>query len=693
MSRHLQKVFIWIITSLGPLSCAVLLGGCGGDIGASAPSGQVGQAAPGGASTTTPPAGGTSTSQPTGQARQKALVIGVSGVQYSALQQALAQHQAPNLAQMAIVPALAGGIAGTPTQQATLAAPGWATVLTGTWANRHGVRQDDATQTIAADTVFKLAKLANAQGTAEIASWSTLDALLSGDADASVDCAGVDSCVVKAATAAILTGNDDLIFANLSGPAVAAQSAGLQAGYVSALATADQEIGQLQTAIAARQKQNGVNENWLVIVTTDEGLDATGSESGLPLLSNETAFIASNQPLTVGSTTASTGTIAAKPTLAQLQAGATQADITPTVLSWFGAVANPTLYAIDGTSLIGKIGPRLLQATPGSDQASLNLSWALPPVTPSQLLLYRDGTLLATLPGNTQSYADTQLGKTTSGAYSFNYTLSADGAAVSTLAQINYVQSVVLDPTLGSGLIHFFSFDKGLADAIAPGVALAQFNATSTTTASFVPDSFGFNALQVASLISTPNAGNGMKLTDDVSNKPQFSFGFWFYSNDGQSDSPVISNKNWWSGGNPGFNIAEESGSQLKFNISDGSSRSDAALNFTKNAWVYVAMTVDTTAQTAVGYIYDPTYGMESATLSMSGFNMSKIAGVYSTIGFNEDATGNYYTRTTDSGGNLGTMTFNDIAMWNKVLTSAQVLSLGASTHSLSTLVPGSGGN
>jgi hypothetical protein len=38
-------------------------------------------------------------------------------------------------------------------------------------------------------------------------------------------------------------------------------------------------------------------------------------------------------------------------------------------------------------------------------------------------------------------------------------------------------------------------------------------------------------------------------------------------------------------------------------------------------------------------------------------------------------------------------MTYNDIAMWNKVLTSAQVLSLGASTHSLSTLVPGSGGN
>jgi hypothetical protein len=90
--------------------------------------------------------------------------------------------------------------------------------------------------------------------------------------------------------------------------------------------------------------------------------------------------------------------------------------------------------------------------------------------------LYRDGKLIATLPGDTTSYVDSQLGETTSGFYTFNYTLVANRIAVSSLAQINYVQPVLLDSTLASGLIHFFSFDKGLADSITPSVSLQQFD-------------------------------------------------------------------------------------------------------------------------------------------------------------------------------------------------------------------------
>jgi hypothetical protein len=177
-----------------------------------------------------------------------------------------------------------------------------------------------------------------------------------------------------------------------------------------------------------------------------------------------------------------------------------------------------------------------------------------------------------------------------------------------------------------------------------------------------------------------------MKLADDVTNKPQFTVGFWFYSGDGQNDSPVITNKDWSSGLNAGFTIAEESNGQLKFNIADGSVRSDGSLNFTKNAWIYVAITVDTTnTKSAIGYIDDPVYGLETTTLSMSSMNMAKIPGVYSTIGFNESATGKYYS---SGQGVPGTMTFNDMAMWNKVLTSAQINSLYASNKSLSTLNP-----
>ncbi|MFM0739420.1 hypothetical protein PQQ51_19440 [Paraburkholderia xenovorans] len=617
-------------------------------------------------------------------------MIGVSGVQYTALQQAIAQQKAPNLARLAIVPALAGGVSGTTTQQATLAGPGWASVLTGTWTNRHGVRNDFSGQAIQADTVFKQVKQGAGLKTAAFDSWSTLNALLAptiaaGYLDAAVDCAGVDSCVVDAASKSIGAGSADLVFANLSGPATVAASSGLQGDYPNALAVADQKIGQLLAAVSARQSQPGVKENWLVIVTTDEGLDSTGSESGLPLLSSETAFIGSNQPLTVAGTTVAPGTIAAAPTLAQLAAGATQADVTPTVLGWFALKPNPTTYAMDGASLLGNNAPRALTSTPGADQVSLALSWTAPATAPSQYQLYRDGKLIATLPGNATSYIDSQLGETASGFYTFNYTIVANGIAVSSLAQINYVQPVLLDSTLASGLIHFFSFDNGLTDAITPSISLQQFDPSSTTTESLSADNFSGKALQVASLNSASAALNGMKLADDVSTQAQFSIGFWFNSNDAQNDSPAIGNKDWNSGLNPGFVIAQESNGTFKFNVGDGAKRADLSIAFTKNAWVYVAMTFDTTALTATAYVDDPTFGLQSGTLSLAGMNVAKIAGIYSTIGLNEDARGNYYSR---GNGVLGTMTYNDLAMWNKVITQQQVLSLFASKRSLASLLP-----
>ncbi|HZZ10048.1 MAG TPA: LamG-like jellyroll fold domain-containing protein [Paraburkholderia sp.] len=629
-------------------------------------------------------------SAPAGTPSQKALVIGVSGVQYAALQQAIAQSKAPNLARLAIVPALAGGINGTMTQQATLAGPGWASVLTGTWANRHGVRNDYAGQAIQADTLFKRIKQAGPYKTAAFDSWSTLNALLApaiaaGYVDTAVNCAGVDTCVIDAASKSISGGSADLVFANLSGPATVAASSGLQGDYSNALTAADQKIGQLLAAVSARQSQSGVNENWLVMVTTDEGLDATGTESGLPLLSNETAFIGSNQPLTAAGTITAPGTIAAAPTLAQLAVGATQADITPTVLGWFAVQPDPATYAMDGATLLNQSAPRALSSTPGADQVSLALSWTAPSTAPAQYQLYRDGTLIATLPGDASSYIDSTLGKTASGLYTFNYTLVANGVAVSSLAQINYVQPVLLDSTLTGGLIHFFSFDKGLTDAITPGVLLQQFNTASTTTQTLVADNFSANAMQVASLITGSGALNGMKLADDVSTNAQFSVGFWFKSDDKQNDSPAIGDKDWASGLNPGWTIAQESNGTFKFNIADGSLRADQSLNFSANAWVYVAMTVDTAALTATAYVDDPTYGLQAATLSLAGMNATKIKGVYSTIGLNEDARGTYYSR---GNGVLGTMTFNDVAMWNKVITKQQVVSLFASKRSLSSLLP-----
>ena len=101
---------------------AMALAGCGGGS-----SGGFGPIAP-------PPAASSPPASPPAEVpitAKKAMLIGISGVQYSSLQAMVQQGKAPNFAGFALMPAYTGGIAGSPVQQSTLSEPGWASVLTG----------------------------------------------------------------------------------------------------------------------------------------------------------------------------------------------------------------------------------------------------------------------------------------------------------------------------------------------------------------------------------------------------------------------------------------------------------------------------------------------------------------------------------------------------------------------------------
>ncbi|MEZ0605028.1 cytotoxic necrotizing factor Rho-activating domain-containing protein [Paraburkholderia sp. IW21] len=246
-------------------------------------------------------------------------------------------------------------------------------------------------------------------------------------------------------------------------------------------------------------------------------------------------------------------------------------------------------------------------------------------------------------------------------------------------------QSGDVSPALASGLVHFFSFDNGLSDAIAPNISLRPFDGASTTTETSITDSFGGKAMQVSSLNIATGALNGMKLADDVSTRPQFSIGFWFNSNGAQNLSPVLGNKDWYVGRNRGFMISQDRNGTFKFDIGDGSNRVDKWIEFSNSGWVYVAMTFDTAARMATAYVRDHVRGLQSAELSLAGIDGEMIRGIHSTIGFNEDARGDYYSR---GNGMPGTMSFNDVAMWNRALTEQEVRSVSESKQSLSALRP-----
>lgn len=66
----------------------------------------------------------------------KALLIGVDGMQYEKLQQAIQNNMAPHIAGLNPAKSYIGGIDGTATEQTTGSGPGWTTILTGTWVDR-----------------------------------------------------------------------------------------------------------------------------------------------------------------------------------------------------------------------------------------------------------------------------------------------------------------------------------------------------------------------------------------------------------------------------------------------------------------------------------------------------------------------------------------------------------------------------
>lgn len=192
-AAHFARWLLPLATSLALAAC-----GGGGGGGASFPLVNVPPANGGGSN---PPASGTNQ----GKSGPKALVVEIDGLTHAALRDAMAQNKVPALQSLRVAPAWTGGANGTPSEQRTTDGPGWATLLTGTWVTRHGVRWDTADQRIdakLAPSIFALAKQNKAAGykTASVTANALYPRLLaneSGTVDGAVDCAGADACVTE----------------------------------------------------------------------------------------------------------------------------------------------------------------------------------------------------------------------------------------------------------------------------------------------------------------------------------------------------------------------------------------------------------------------------------------------------------------------------------------------------------------
>ena len=224
--------------------------------------------------------------------------------------------------------ATVGGPIGEPGETPTISAPGYMSLITGTWANKHNVYKNYG---ISPDyrywNLFRLARAEKpelqlaifstwtdnrtillGEGLAEAGDWR-FDVVVDGleedavrfpprPSDAHI--ADIDDAVSRDAARLIESEAPDLSWVYLQYTDDVAHEYGDSPALDQAVVDMDARLGLIWAAVQARQKAFG--EDWLIIVTTDHGRDEeTGRDHGGQTERERTIWIATNsQRLTPG---------------------------------------------------------------------------------------------------------------------------------------------------------------------------------------------------------------------------------------------------------------------------------------------------------------------------------------------------------------------------------------------------------
>ncbi|MEU6914090.1 alkaline phosphatase family protein [Streptomyces olindensis] len=212
--------------------------------------------------------------------------------------------------------------------------PGWSSVLTGLWPDRHGVTGNDflgADYTRHPDFLSRAATARPGLRTAAVVSWPELvDRGVLGPAigtrvrhDGESDgYATADRLVADTAVRWLTEDDPDALFVYFGATDEAGHATGpLSPAYDDALLAQDAHLGRLLAAIDARP----AHEHWTVLVTTDHGHLDTGGHGGDTRAERE-VFVVLAGPGTPGGTRLDTPRLV---------------DIAPTVLDRLGIPADP----------------------------------------------------------------------------------------------------------------------------------------------------------------------------------------------------------------------------------------------------------------------------------------------------------------------------------------------------------------
>ncbi|MBU02994.1 MAG: nucleotide pyrophosphatase [Halieaceae bacterium] len=231
----------------------------------------------------------------------------------------------PHLDAIAIVGAYAraqmGGPVGEPGETPTVSAPGYMSLVTGTWANKHNVYENyNLSPNYGFWNIFRVAKAANpAIKIGIFSTWTDNRTVLLGEGQPGAGdwrfdhiadgferdekrfppqpsgkhIAVIDRVISEEAASAIVRQGPDLSWIYLQHTDDVGHQQGDGEVFDSAVVEMDMNVGRIWSAVEARQATH--SEDWLVIVTTDHGRDAlTGRQHGGHSERERTIWIATN---------------------------------------------------------------------------------------------------------------------------------------------------------------------------------------------------------------------------------------------------------------------------------------------------------------------------------------------------------------------------------------------------------------
>ncbi len=180
------------------------------------------------------------------------------------------------------------------TKADSISGPGWSSMLTGVWADKHGVLDNNFSVKHYDQYPHFFARIKAARPDAEtysVAHWSPISEHIVSAADKNETAESDDEAEQKLIDA-LTNGNPVAAFLHFNDPDSTGHSKGFSPAvpeYITAIETNDARVGRIVAALKARQGYD--EENWLILISSDHGGEGTGHSGGFTNPAIGTMFI------------------------------------------------------------------------------------------------------------------------------------------------------------------------------------------------------------------------------------------------------------------------------------------------------------------------------------------------------------------------------------------------------------------